>query len=52
MIGSEKTGQDAVTGKITWRLVDETGREHKHKFFQDSLLWVVWLSSAMAMILQ
>jgi len=22
MIGFEKTGQDAVTGKITWRLVD------------------------------
>jgi hypothetical protein len=32
MIGFEKTGQDTVTGKITWRLVDETGREHKHKF--------------------
>jgi hypothetical protein len=37
MIGFEKTGQDAVTGKFTWRLVDENGREHKHKFVQDSI---------------
>jgi hypothetical protein len=37
MIGFEKTGQDTVTGKISWRLVDENGREHKHKFFQDSI---------------
>jgi hypothetical protein len=37
MIGFEKTGQDPVTGKITWRLVDENGTEHKHKFFQDSI---------------
>ena len=37
MIGFEKTGQDPVTGKITWRLMDENGTEHKHKFFQDSI---------------
>ena len=37
MIGFEKTGQDAVTGKFTWKLVDENGREHKHKLFQDSI---------------
>lgn len=37
MIGFEKIGQDAVTGKFTWRLVDENGREHRHKFFQDSI---------------
>ncbi|MFZ0220473.1 MAG: hypothetical protein WAM42_02105 [Candidatus Nitrosopolaris sp.] len=37
MIGFEKIGQDPVTGKITWRLMDENGTEHKHKFFQDSM---------------
>jgi hypothetical protein len=37
MIGFEKTGQDPVTGKNIWRLVDEDGTEHKHKFFQDSI---------------
>jgi hypothetical protein len=37
MIGFEKTGQDPVTGKIIWRLMDENGTEHKHKFFQDSI---------------
>lgn len=37
MIGFEKTGQDPVTGKINWRLIDENGTEHKHKFFQDSI---------------
>jgi hypothetical protein len=36
MIGFEKTGQDPATGKITWRLVDENGTDHKHKFFLDS----------------
>lgn len=36
MIGFEKTGQDPGTGKITWRLVDENGTDHKHKFFLDS----------------
>ena len=38
IIGFEKTGQDHMTGKITWRLIDENGMEHKHKFFQDSIL--------------
>src|SRR5436309_13311320 len=37
MIGFEKTGQDPVTGKNTWRLVDENGTEHRHKFLQDSI---------------
>lgn len=37
MIGFEKTGQDPVTGKNIWRLIDEDGTEHKHKFFQDSI---------------
>jgi hypothetical protein len=36
MIGFEKTGQDPMTGKNTWRLLDENGTEHKHKFFQES----------------
>jgi hypothetical protein len=37
MIGFEKTGQDPVTGSIIWRLMEENGTEHKHKFFQDSI---------------
>jgi hypothetical protein len=37
MIGFEKTGQDPVTGKTIWRLIDENGAEHRHKFFQDSI---------------
>ncbi|HET7147798.1 MAG TPA: hypothetical protein VFI73_04795 [Candidatus Nitrosopolaris sp.] len=36
LIGFEKIGQDPSTGKINWRLTDENGTEHKHKFFQDS----------------
>ena len=40
IIGFEKTGQDHMTGKITWRLIDENGMEHKHKFFQEQpKLW-------------
>jgi hypothetical protein len=27
MIGFEKIGQDPVTGKITWRLMDENGTD-------------------------
>jgi hypothetical protein len=26
-----------LVSKFTWRLVDKNGREHKHKFFQDSI---------------
>lgn len=37
MIGFEKTGQDPVTGKIIWRLMEGNGTEHKHKVFQDSI---------------
>ena len=37
MIGFEKTGQDPVTGKNIWRLIDENGADHRHKFFQDSI---------------
>ena len=35
MIGFEKIGQDFATGKISWKLIDENGAEHKHKFVQD-----------------
>ena len=37
MIGFEKIGQDPSKGKINWRLVDENGTDHRHKFFQDSI---------------
>jgi hypothetical protein len=37
MIGFEKIGQDHSKGKINWRLVDENGADHRHKFFQDSI---------------
>ena len=35
LIGFEKVGEDSTTGKISWKLVDENGVEHKHKFIQD-----------------
>jgi hypothetical protein len=31
LISFEKLGEDAATGKIRWRLLDETGAEHAHK---------------------
>ena len=34
-IGFEKIGEDLTTGKISWKLLDENGVEHKHKFVQD-----------------
>ena len=37
LIGFEKVGEDSTTGKISWKLVDENGGEHKHRFFQDSI---------------
>ena len=33
--GFEAVGEDSTTGKISWKLVDENGVEHKHKFVQD-----------------
>ena len=36
LIGFEKVGEDSTTGKISWKLIDENGVEHKHKFVQDS----------------
>jgi hypothetical protein len=34
-IGFEKIGQDSTTGKNIWKLIDENGTEHKHKFLLD-----------------
>jgi hypothetical protein len=35
-IGFEKIGQDSTTGKNIWKLIEENGTEHKHKFLLDS----------------
>ena len=35
-IAFEKIGEDPVTGKIKWKLVDENGNEHVHKGTQES----------------
>ena len=32
LIGFEKIGEDPITGKISWKLIDENRQEHKHKF--------------------
>jgi hypothetical protein len=34
LIAFEKIGEDPLTGKIRWKLIDENGLEHKHKFVQ------------------
>jgi hypothetical protein len=31
LIGFEKLGEDPVTGKIRWKLVNEDGQQHEHK---------------------
>jgi len=31
MIAFEKMGEDPATGKIKWKLIDESGAEHEHK---------------------
>jgi hypothetical protein len=31
LIGFEKIGEDPVTGKISWKLINEKGEQHKHK---------------------
>ena len=31
LIGFEKIGEDPLTGKISWKLIDENGEQHKHK---------------------
>ena len=35
LIGFEKVGDDPISGKITWKLVNENGEEHKHKSNQN-----------------
>jgi hypothetical protein len=34
-IGFEKIGENPKTGKSIWKLIDENGSEHKHKYLQD-----------------
>lgn len=34
-IAFEKNGQDPVSGKVFWKLVDENGMEHKHRTAPD-----------------
>jgi hypothetical protein len=31
MIGFEKLGEDPMTGKVKWKLVNEHGQQHEHK---------------------
>jgi len=31
LIGFEKIGEDTITGKIRWKLVNEDGEQHEHK---------------------
>lgn len=31
LIGFEKIGEDPATGKISWKLINENGEQHKHK---------------------
>lgn len=31
LISFEKVGEDVITGKISWKLVNWNGEEHKHK---------------------
>ena len=31
LIGFEKIGEDPITGKIIWKLVNEDGQQHAHK---------------------
>ncbi|MEP0826352.1 MAG: hypothetical protein HRF40_12785 [Nitrososphaera sp.] len=35
LIAFEKIGEDPTTGKIRWKLVDESGKEHVHKGTQE-----------------
>ena len=33
-IGFEKIGENPMTGKGIWKLIDENGLEHKHRYLQ------------------
>ena len=35
LIGFEKVGENPSTGKGIWKLIDENGVEHKHKYLQN-----------------
>jgi hypothetical protein len=35
LIGFEKVGDDPISGKITWKLINENGEEHEHKSNQN-----------------
>jgi hypothetical protein len=37
MITFEKVGEDGVNGKTLWRLLDESGQTHIHKYVGQSL---------------
>jgi hypothetical protein len=36
LIGFEKVGEDSITGKIRWKLVNEDGQQHEHKSNQNN----------------
>jgi hypothetical protein len=36
IIGFEKVGEDSVTGKVRWKLVNENGQQHEHKSNQQN----------------
>lgn len=35
LIGFEKVGENPTTGKGIWKLIDENGAEHKHRYLQN-----------------
>ena len=35
LIGFEKIGENPTTGKSIWKLIDENGVEHKHRYLQN-----------------
>jgi altronate dehydratase len=35
LIGFEKIRENPITGKGIWKLIDENGSEHKHKYLQE-----------------
>lgn len=35
LIGFEKIGENPTTGKNIWKLIDENGVEHKHRYLQN-----------------
>jgi hypothetical protein len=35
LIGFEKIGENPTTGKSIWKLIDENGAEHKHRYLQN-----------------